>query len=187
MTQSYEDIAQVDHRIELLESSSDSEDDEEFVREIFLIFQNSHGFFFSDNLEPGFEHVFAIERQALGWVCHDPSMYDYISVLLPASWTTDVIGKFHEQNPGSTIVQIFVTKSSNAKLFRFSWLNCIGLIQYLLGVYWPWILTPYGLYCRVVKGNNHIKVGRVWQISAEARKLQRKHRRKQTKSNVKQQ
>ena len=109
-----------DHQTELYESLLASE---EFKRELYVVFQNSFGYPLSGCMRDGFEHVFVIERQALGWICHDPSMSDFMSVILPATYEVDLIGTYAELNPDSTIIQLFVSQSPKAKYFRWGWLT----------------------------------------------------------------
>jgi hypothetical protein len=133
-------------------------------------------------MKRGFEHVFALERQALGWICHDPSMSDYLSVIMPATWEVDMAQTYVDLNPGSTVVKVFVTKSPQAKYFRWGWINCIGVVQYLLGVYWPWVLTPYRLYLKVLSNSKpHIKVGKLWQAKVQSDKPRRQQRHQTSK------
>jgi len=72
-------------------------------REIYLVFMNTN--FKGDGwLKEGFKHVYAIERQALGWLCSDPSKSDLHTYILPAHYESDVIQEFIRQNPTFTVL-----------------------------------------------------------------------------------
>ena len=77
------------------------------ARDIFLVFMNSD--YPLDSLfKDGFKHVYAIERQALGWLCTDPSKSDLHTYILPAKHASDVMGEFVLRNPEFTILQLQV-------------------------------------------------------------------------------
>ena len=155
--------------------------DPEARREIFIIFHDSEIYFGGRLFKPGFTHCFAIERQALGWICIDPSRTDCLSHILPASFTDDVIGNFVRLNPLATVMQVFVSRHQDERLTypRLGLISCVGIIQYNLGVYWPLIITPWQLYCRLATNSvEHIRVGNIW---AEAEERNQSRRRKNLK------
>jgi len=143
--------------------------DAEATREIFLIFQGTYHYRFSFMLKAGFQHMFALERSALGWVLLDPSRANFHCCILPAAFGDDVAGAFARRNKDSTVMQVFVkpvqlTRNLYPKL---GLLSCVSTMQYTLGVYWPWIITPYQLYCRLRNlTSEHIKVGNIWAVEA---------------------
>lgn len=133
--------------------------DWEAEREIYLVFKTEN-YFGSNFLEDGFCHVFAIERQALGWVCIDPSRSDCLSTILPAGYVDDVISPLKAQNPQFKVLKLLYKPSYNRynNYPRLNLMSCVSMMQYMLGVYWPWIVTPYQLYCKLLKGRfKHIK------------------------------
>lgn len=125
-----------------------------------MVFKSDCDYFCSRFFKDGFKHVFAIERQALGWVCVDASRYDLFHVVLPASYHDDVMSSFIRLNEDATVMKLEVCRGTTTNIYpRFGMVSCVGIIQYALGVYWPWIITPYQLYCRLESLNNsHIKV-----------------------------
>lgn len=128
-------------------------------RDVYLIFWNDTEYPCSRFIKDGFKHVFAIERQALGWICLDPNRQDFIATLLPARWQDDVMGTFRKNNPDATILELEVYQSYQWQYPRIGMLSCVSMMQYYLGVWWPHILTPYMLYNKIRKANcHHIKV-----------------------------
>lgn len=142
--------------------------DAEAERDIYLIFQDDQSYLCSALFKKGFKHCFAIERQALGWICIDPSRSDFIATILPAGYHADIIAPFLSQNPTSTVLNLTVRKSHANTYPRLGLISCVSTMQYLLGVYWPLIITPHQLYCRLV--NTHvptIRVKQIWQAVRE--------------------
>lgn len=141
------------------------------TRELFLVFQENCNYRGSWMFKHGFKHVFALERQALGWICIDPSRDDFHSYILPAGFSDDIIATFASQNPNCTVMQLFVQPVKNKTLTypSFGLISCVTIMQYSLGVAWPLIVTPYQLYCRLAsKRIHHIKVGKVWAAKAQS-------------------
>jgi hypothetical protein len=127
-------------------------------RDIYLVFMNTtHAL--DSVLKDGFRHVYAIERQALGWICTDPSTSDLHTYILPASYSADVMGEFTRRHPYFTILHLHV-KPHNKKLFpSIGVISCVSAMQYMLGIYWPFVLTPYQLYNKMVQSPpKHIEV-----------------------------
>lgn len=140
--------------------------DFEAERDIFVIFQDDQSYLCSALFAKGFKHCFAIERQALGWICIDPSRNDFIATILPATYADDIIEPFLDQNPTSTVLQLSVrrAKTDRNTYPRLGLISCVSTIQYMLGVYWPWCITPRQLYCRLSKGHTaHIRLKQIWQ------------------------
>lgn len=124
--------------------------DPEASREIYLIFVDSKSYPHYRFIKEGFRHVFAIERQPLGWICHDPNTQEWMSFIIPGDWENNVMGCYKDQNPNSTILKLEVKPKNINMLIRPHLVPCIGAMQYLLGVYWPLILTPYRLYSKLL-------------------------------------
>lgn len=145
--------------------------DSEAERELYLIFQDEGSYPGGIVFQKGFKHVFALERQALGWVCIDPSRMDFQCHILPAGFHDDVITSFIAQNPRSTVMQIFVQPVKNQTLTYpgIGFISCVTVMQYTLGVYWPLIVTPYQLYCRLSSRRiNHIRMGKTWAATVQS-------------------
>lgn len=133
--------------------------DDEAHRKIYLIFHDDCEYPFSRFMKPGFRHVFAIELQALGWVCIDPNRTDLTCTILPASWDIDIMPKYRDNNPDSTIINLKVYPTKRSNYPRPSLISCVGVCQYLLGIYYPHIFTPYLLYNKIINSNiKHIEV-----------------------------
>lgn len=128
--------------------------DFEPFREIYLVFHDDASYIFSSFIKTGFKHVFALERQALGWTCIDPSRTDLSSMVLPSSYHIDIIPEFMRNNPTARILKLKVYASNKSTYPRAGIISCVSTIQYLIGVYWPHILTPYQLYNKLCKYNN---------------------------------
>lgn len=129
------------------------------TREIYLVFHDDTEYFCSKFIRSGFKHCFAIERQAMGWVCVDPSRTDLCCTILPALWETNIIPHFKFMNTGATVLALKVYQTDRANYPRPAINSCVGCMQYLLGVYWPLTFTPYMLYNRIIKNTpKHIEV-----------------------------
>lgn len=128
------------------------------TRDIYLVFMNtSHGFDFI--LKDGFHHVYCIERQALGWVCTDPSKSDLYNYILPAQYEADVMTEFVKRNPTFTILHLIIKPHDKSIYAMPCMMSCVGVMQYLIGVYWPFVFTPYQLYNKIKnKPPKHIEV-----------------------------
>lgn len=143
-------------------------------REIYLVFLDEVNYFCSRFFKKGFKHVFALERQALGWVCHDPSRYDLACNILPAHYEHNVVDKFKQDNPQVTILSLAVYKQTEALYPRLGLLSCVSMIKYLLG--FPCCaFTPYQLYSTLLtKPPHYLRVRKVWQAESEQDEWQRK-------------
>lgn len=145
--------------------------DSEAARELYLVFQDECNYIGRWFFKKGFRHVFALERQALGWICIDPARSDFYCSILPAGFADDVAGCFAKMNKGCTVMQLFVqrplTESWNYP--QIGAISCVGIIQYALAIYCPLIITPYQLYYMLSnKRIAHIKVGKVWAAGAQS-------------------
>lgn len=132
--------------------------DSSAFREIYLVFMNTR--FIGDRwLKDGFKHVYSIERQALGWLCTDPSKSDLHTYILPARFESEVIDEFKKQNPSFTVLELHVKPHAYAAFPRPGIVSCVSAMQYVLGVYYPFVFTPYQLYNRIKRNPpNHIEV-----------------------------
>jgi hypothetical protein len=132
--------------------------DFEAYREIHLVFMNTE--FAGDwILKDGFRHVYAIERSALGWTCTDPSKSDMHTYILPASFESDVMAEFTRQHPGFTTLHLKVEPHTDSIYPQLGVISCVSMMQYILGVYWPFVFTPYQLFNKLMsKPPKHIEV-----------------------------
>ena len=132
-------------------------------REIYVVFQGESNYFGSCLFKDGFKHVFCIERQALGWICFDPSRSDMIATILPASYPTDIIPRFRANNPGASVVKLMVKPTDKHSYPRPGIISCVSAVQYYLGVYWPCVFTPYQLYRKLSTVDyDHIRMQDLW-------------------------
>ena len=132
-------------------------------REIYAVFQAESEYLCSSWFKDGFKHVFCIERQALGWLCFDPSRSDMIATILPANFTLDIMTRFRINNPTATIIQLAVKPGNKRSYPRPGIISCVSAVQYFLGVYWPTVLTPYQLYNRLsTVDQEHIRMEKTW-------------------------
>jgi hypothetical protein len=153
--------------------------DAEAERDIYLIFQADQSYLCSALFKKGFKHCFALERQALGWICVDPSRKNFIATILPAGFHADIITPFLDQNPTSTVIRLTVAHNEKEvnTYPRLGLISCVSVMQYLLGVYWPLIITPYQLYCRLVKAHvPGIRLKQQWQAVKERDEPQMRQR-----------
>lgn len=118
-------------------------------REIYLIFMDTNSYLGYNMFKEGFRHVFAIERQPLGWICHDPNTTDWQSFIVSTKWSDDVIGAYVDLYPDIEVLSLFIEPSGKLRWWRPFLSPCVGSLQYLIGVYWPLTLTPYQLYCKL--------------------------------------
>ncbi len=144
--------------------------DAEAERDIYLIFQDDQSYLCSALFKRGFKHCFALERQALGWICVDPSRKNFIATILPAGFHDNIIEPFLSQNPTSTVLRLTVAHNEkDVNTYpRLGLISCVSVMQYLLGVYWPLIITPHQLYCRLLNTHaNGIRLRQQWQAVKE--------------------
>lgn len=127
-------------------------------REIYLVFM-SGDYPFSYLFKQGFQHVYAIERQNIGWLCLDPSCKNLFNVILPALPEADVIATLIENNPSITVLPLKVRPNAERIYPKFGVVSCVSVMKYLLGIHSWSTLTPYQLYIRLKKNNiEHIEV-----------------------------
>jgi hypothetical protein len=120
-------------------------------RELYLVFHDDTAYFGSRFIKKGFKHVFIIERQAMGWICLDPSRSDLIASILPAQYESDVISELKNNNPDVTVLPLEVLATNRSNYPRPGIQSCVGAVQYSLGVWWPFVLTPWRLYNKLIK------------------------------------
>lgn len=132
--------------------------DFEAYREYHLVFMDTQyplDWMFKD----GFKHVYCIERQALGWTCIDPSQSDLYTTILPANYGTDVMTTFKQKNPTFKILKLHVKPHTLMVYPRAGIISCVSVMQQMLGVYWPFVFSPFQLYNRIVtRTPTHIEV-----------------------------
>jgi len=137
--------------------------EESFKRELYLIFQDTADFPCAKFLTKGFKHVFAIEKQPLGWTCIDPNRFDLMLDILPARWEADLMAHYLRNKPGDTILKVMLTPRNEATILRPSILSCVSLIKYVLGVSWPLVWTPWQLYEQLItQSNDGMEVSQLW-------------------------
>jgi len=128
-------------------------------RTVFLISHDDAKYTFSKYMQPGFTHVFAIERCNLGWACIDANRSELDVTILPVSNEIDMMPQYLLNNPNSTILRINIYPYSRASYPCFGVISCVSTMQYLLGVYWPHVFTPYMLYNKLIKNRTrHLEV-----------------------------
>ena len=123
--------------------------DSSAFREIYFIFQDSRAFCGWQLLKPGFRHVFAVEIHASGWVCYDPSIHDMYCWPLPCAPDASFIEHYKLNNPSDTVLKITARPKRKAQYARFSLMSCVSIMKYILGVRWPFVITPHQLYSRL--------------------------------------
>jgi hypothetical protein len=136
------------------------------TRDIYLVFQDDVNYLLSRFFKEGFKHCFAIERQALGWVCIDASRYNCMATILPAAYNDMVIEHYVQQNPAATVVHLSIKMDDLRRTTypRLGSISCVGMMQYIIGTYWPLTLTPYKLYNKLVNNlHDKIKVVKIWR------------------------
>jgi len=135
----------------------------DFKREIYLIFQDSAEFTGSAWFTPGFKHVFAIEKQPLGWTCIDPNRFDLMIDILPVRWEADLMNQYLINKPGDTILKIMLTPHNEPTILRPSILSCVSLVKYMLGVSWPFVWTPWQLYIKLISDTHQgMEITQLW-------------------------
>lgn len=122
-------------------------------RRLFLIFHGNSQYLFSRYMNPDFLHCFVIERQKEGWSCTDPNRSNLTSTILPVSSDVDMMPEFRRRNPDSYILEINVYEHDASNYPRLGLISCVSITQYLLGIYYPSVITPYGLYNKLMKNN----------------------------------
>jgi hypothetical protein len=143
-------------------------------RELYLVFMNTN-YPFDYLLKDGFKHVYLIERQAIGWVCLDPSQSDLHTYILPASYEADVMGEFSKRHPDFNILKLMVKAHAKILYPKLGVISCVSVMQYIIGVYWPFVFTPYQLYNKLLKKTvDHIEVTQWPQEKLTEQKEKRK-------------
>lgn len=113
----------------------------------------------SSRLKEGFKHCYAIEHQVLGWICVDPNQSNLFACILPAKFESDVMGEYKKLNPDATILHLHVRAHQLDLYPARAILSCVSAMQYLLGIHWRSVLTPWQLYNKI-KANppKHIEI-----------------------------
>lgn len=107
----------------------------------------------------GFQHVYALERQKIGWLCLDPSCSNIFNVILPALPEAEVVDSLIKFNPDVTVLGLKVRPNDINIYPKPGIISCVSVIKYLLGFHSWFTLTPYQLYIRLKKNNiRHIEV-----------------------------
>lgn len=129
------------------------------TRELYVCFHDDTEYFGSAFIKRGFKHCFVIERQPLGWIVLDPSRSELSATILPARWDTDMMATFKANNSNVVVLKLYVKYTRTSNYPRPGINSCVGVVQYILGVYWPFTFTPYRLYNKLIKQTPpHIQV-----------------------------
>ena len=129
------------------------------MREIYVVFHGNSKYFGSKYLEPGFTHVFVIERCARGWTCIDGNRSSLEIKMLPISNQIDMMPEYVNQNPSAHVLKIYASDPERSKYPSFGMLSCVSTVQYILGIYYPSVITPYALYNKLLDNRiNHLEV-----------------------------
>jgi len=91
-------------------------------------------------LRPGFRHCFVALRQGPFWVVVDPLSHRTVLWIE----AVDNLAGFYRQQ-GLTVLS---TRLRNPPHRSAPWrpFTCVEAVKRLLGVHWPWVLTPWQLY-----------------------------------------
>lgn len=152
--------------------------DYDIHRELYLVFMETP--YKGDWMfKRGFKHVYAIERTALGWLCSDPNKSDIHTMILPARYDSEVMIEFIRQNPSFTILRLKVKPHKDSIYPQLGVISCVSMMQYMLGVYWPFVFTPWQLYNRLLDNPpKHIEVIACHDIKYTQRKGKQQQQRK---------
>ena len=48
------------------------------------------------------------------------------------------------------------TEAMDASIYAPRWLYCVSFVKHIIGVRKPWVMTPYQLYCELIKRQHRI-------------------------------
>lgn len=129
------------------------------MRELYVCFHGNSKYFGSKYLVKGFTHVFVIERCARGWTCIDGNRSSLEIKILPVSSQIDMMPEYARQNPHSHILKVYTSDPIKQRYPGFGLISCVSTVQYLLGIYYPSVITPFALYNKLLKNRiNHLEV-----------------------------
>lgn len=124
-----------------------------------LVFTESSSYFFSRFLKPGFRHVYAFQETMGDWILIDPSLNSLNVLALHQAKGLDLLKAHSTLRPNDTILSVCAGSPFQMSVFRLGPISCVSGIQYLLGIYWPLTLTPWGLYSRLLSETPpHIRI-----------------------------
>lgn len=128
--------------------------------EITLVFQDSRSYWGWQYLTPQFRHVYALIRHPSLWVLFEPSVDGVRALPLDCPGEIDMTIALKAKNPEIVLLRMLVSNERpGMPSFKFIFLSCVSSIQYLLGIYWPLTVTPWGLYSRLVRDTPaHIRI-----------------------------
>lgn len=97
-------------------------------------------------LRPGFRHVFCAISDGRYWIVIDGKMgVPAINVAAAASY--DLAAFYREQ--GFAVIEVEQGRVPPAGPFVVA--NCVGMVKAALAIRAPFVITPYGLYRRLVR------------------------------------
>ncbi len=128
-------------------------------KDYYLVFSDSDSYFFSRWFKCGYRHVHAIYHCQGNWSIVDPSLDALNVIYLEKAKNLDFISVYQKLNPEYTILRVAVKPNLDMPVWRIGPISCVSTIQYLLGIYRPLTVTPWGLYCYLVnKTPTHIRI-----------------------------
>jgi len=128
-------------------------------KEYYLVFSSYEDHPFFRWLEPGFCHVHLIFSDNGNWILLDPSLSSLNLRSLPKAYNLDLMRTYRKLNPDHTIIHLKINDTPALNVLRCGSISCVSTIQYLLGIYWPLTVTPYGLYSKLLAHTpSHIRI-----------------------------
>jgi hypothetical protein len=111
------------------------------TNDAIVLFQDGSQHWYRGLLKRGFRHCAIIIKTGDYWVLFDPNLgYVRTKVMAPASY--DMLS--HYDKSKILAVRTYVRIPANRS--PFFWGNCVGVVQALLGISNPFIITPHQLY-----------------------------------------
>jgi len=97
-------------------------------------------------LKPGFQHVLCAISDGRYWIVVDGKM-GVPEVKVAAAASYDLATFYREQ--GFTVIEVEQGKVPPAGPLAIA--NCVGMVKAALAIRAPFVITPYGLYRRLVR------------------------------------
>ena len=130
-------------------------------REFFVCFRDTTKYLWTPFLKKGFHHCFVIERLEFIYLMADPSRVG-LNLVLPACTSEhNLISHMMRLDPGLRVLHVMTHGSGSSLTLRPKILNCVSVVQYVMGIGFNFAITPHGLFKRLLKGKhkNILSVG----------------------------
>lgn len=143
-----------------LKSTSQSEKQQselslEYRERIFyVIFCDAPSHLYTPFLKKGFKHCYVIEKLEHIFVMFDPTRVGLNVVLPPCTTDDPLILCMMRLDPEIKVLEVATKGRGNATILRPKILSCVSVVQYAMGLWFWFCVTPHQLYRRLIKSKN---------------------------------